>query len=57
MSILIEKEFIVTIRTDMGDHYEDTTKRMFGESKEAILSELEGIYGKNTDLIFIVTPL
>lgn len=57
MSILIEKEFIVTIRTDMGDHYEDTTKRMFGESEQSIKSDLKGIYGEGTDLIFIVTPL
>ena len=57
MALLIEKEFVVTLRQDVGDHFHDDTKRMFGESKEAILSELEGIYGKNTDLIFIVTPL
>lgn len=57
MSILIEKEFVVTLRQDVGDHFHDDTKRMFGESEQSIKSDLKGIYGEGTDLIFIVTPL
>ncbi len=57
MSIIIEKEFVVTLRQDVGDHFHDDTKRMFGESEQSIKSDLKGIYGEGTDLIFIVTPL
>ena len=53
----IEKEFIVTIRQDCGDYFSDDTKRMFGESKQSVRSDLEGIYGKNTDLIFVIESL
>ncbi len=57
MSIAIEKEFSVTIRTDMGDHYQDESKRIFGESERDVLAYLHGIYGEGTDLIFVVTPI
>ena len=51
-------EFTYTIRADMGDHYEDIkTGRMFGSSKIDIESQLKEIYGKGSDLIFIVNPL
>ncbi len=43
---MVEKRFSVSLRTDMGDQFEDTSLGIFyGESKFDVKTHIEGIHG------------
>jgi hypothetical protein len=48
------KEFHVTIREDMGDHYEDNSFSLWGTDELDVRSYLIGIYGKETNSYFYI---